>query len=609
MRNSTHKLRGLISFALLICMLFTMIGVSEAATAIKLSPLGSPTKKTVNPKSGHEFTVSFSKGINGVTLDTTPPSWISAKKSGSNYIVKVTQANTTSSARVGSVVWKQTVGGQTYRYELKITQDAFHVKDSNGTFVSTVKYKVGGESKTLTANYACSLEGTLPSWLKKSQSGNNYTFKADPNPNGSERSCTLTFTYTISSTLKVSRAVTFKQSANSLINVPGNKTFPNTKNTFDFTVTTGYGTVNASSTNTKWLHVTRKSGNTFTVTVDANTTDWERGANITLKIGDITKQFNVKQKASSKRTAISFSDTAQSLIRDDKWTGRSGHLKTFFEGLSNGAKYSTNPNAASYVIERAKSVTYFSWSPKENATGYREKESDTAKDFYAGQTYYGLPYQQFGAYFYYSSAVDTISNFKKKAEASGFGTLRSGKDGGGTYCYSLGPSCGTDCSGFVSYCIGATEKKSSGAFYTNANSRGAKIDINRANVNALKPGDILWRNGHVVLVVSVIKIDDNVSALAIMESRGRTTASGRNLHVFYDSDYALRMLFGGKTFSECQSMLSNLLYVSTDGENKPKEPLHCGTTDQFISSFSRAFYIIKTSGLSIELDKGANFFK
>lgn len=532
------------------------------------------------------------------------------KKSGSNYIVKVTQANTTSSARTGSVVWKQTVGGQTYQYELRITQDAFHVKDSNGTFVSTVKYKVGGESKTLTANYACSLEGTLPGWLKKSQSGNNYTFKADPNPNGSERSCTLTFTYTISSTLKVSRAVTFKQSANSLINVPGNKTFPNTKNTFDFTVTTGYGTVNASSTNTKWLHVTRKSGNTFTVTVDANTTDWERGANITLKVGDITKQFNVKQKASSKRTAISFGSNAQSLISDDIWTGRSGHLNAFFEGLSNGAKYSTNSSAASYVINRAKTVTNFSWSPKENAVGYREEEKDTAKDFTAGKTYYGLPYQQKGAYFYYYSSVDTIDKFTKKAQASGFGTRREGTNGAGTYCYSLGPSCGTDCSGFVSYCIGATEQQSTRDLNNDAISRGVKLNINRDNVNALKPGDILWRNGHVLLVVSVIKIDDKVSALAIMESRGRTTASGRNLHVFYDSDYALRMLFGGKTFSECQSMLSNLLYVTGDDKNnKPKDPIHYGTTKDFITSFSQSHYIIRTSGLSITLEKGASFFK
>ena len=612
MKKSKKYLRKLISFALLFSMLFGMLSVltevtHAAPTSVTLTPLGTPRQTTVDPRSGHEFKVSFSKGTNGLKLDHTPPSWLSATKSGSNYIVKVTSANTGTANRTGSVVWTQTISGTTYRYELKITQKAFTVS-------SPVTVPVSGLTQTITTSYPCTCTFTkiTNDWLTMTNSGNtSYKFVASPNTTDSTRSRTITFTYQIDTYNKLVRTVTITQKANYITGVPSNKSFSNRGGSFAVSLSTGYGNVSVEFSDWSWLHVQNRSGNSFTIVVDPNTTAiGGRSAVVSLIYGSIKKQFTISQ--SSSRTAIDFKANSESTLQDkiinDVWDGRASYLTDFFDGLYAGATNTSNPSAARYVISRAKTASVFSWTTPKKAIGYYETqakaEASGARNFEANHTYYGLPYQQLGKYFHYHSEVMSVDAFKEIAKKESFSTLRSSSD-----FYSYGPAAGTDCSGYASYCIGLKQKQTTYTLKENVDNNKGTARINRINANTLKPGDLLWRDGHVLIVASAIRLNGKLSAIAIIESRGRTTASGRNLHVFYDSDEALSLLFGGKDTSTCLTILRNVLYVKNDSITSAKEPLHYGTTDEFITSFSQAHMILPASKISFELEGGAPTYR
>ena len=326
---------------------------------------------------------------------------------------------------------------------------------------------------------------------------------------------------------------------------------------------------------------------------------------------------------------ISFSDTElQSKIKDDVWveeeTGfdRTGYLTSFYDGLLNGADNTVNPVATRFVVNRAKEMTVFSWSPAFAVTGYRGDSSDTKRDFNVGQTYYGLPYQQTDqgpkdseeqkgytrktSIYYHYGSKKTQDEFIEYAKTEEFSKRRDGYNGSYKYCYSLGPKCGIDCSSFVSYCVGATEQQSSSTLHDKLENQ----DIDKDSVNNLMPGDVLWKKGHVVLVASVYKEGETVKGLVVLESRGRTTASGRNLHVFYDSDQALSKLFGDMSISDCSIMLQNLLYVENDNlEEEKRDYSHFGDIDNFIASFSTNYTILKinTQGSGIGLEEEGIF--
>jgi hypothetical protein len=611
MKKTTKYLRKLTSFALLfsmlLCMLSALTEVTHAATSVSLSPLGSPTKKTVDPRKGHEFKVSFSQGTNGLSLEQTPPSWLSATKSGANYIVKVTGANTGTSDRTGSVVWKQTVGGKTYRYELKITQKAFTVS-------SPVSVPVSGLTQPITTNYPCTCTFTkyTNDWLTMTNSGNtSFKFVASPNTTGSSRSRTITFTYQLDTYNKVVRTITITQKANYITGVPGNKSYSNRGGSFDVSLSTGYGTVSIELSDWSWLHVKNRKGNSFTIVVDPNTTVIDgRSGVVSITYGSMKKDITVSQ--ASCRTAIDFKatteDSLQNKISNDDWDGRVSYLTAFFDGLYSGASNTSNPSAARYVISRAKTATVFPWTTPNKAFGYYEKKEKAiasgARNFEANHTYYGLAYQQFGKYFHYNSAVMSRDAFIEIAKTKSFSTLRGSED-----FFSYGPSAGTDCSGYASYCIGLKAKETSYSLKQNADDNKGTAQINRINANTLKPGDLLWRDKHILIVASAIRLNGKLSAIAIIESRGRTTASGRNLHIFYDSDEALSLLFGGKDASTCREILKNVLYAKNDNIKSATEPLHYGTTDDFINSFSQAHMILPASKFSFEFEGGAPTYK
>lgn len=608
MKTTKQCTRILISFALLFCMLFGMMSIVDATTYSKtLYPLGSNNRGTltVSPEL-HTVKIYISGGKNGSSLKKDSlPSWITVNTSYSDYYLATINPNTSTSVRKGSVLFTK----GTNKYELYITQNPFLVKNSSGTVISSLTYKVAGETKTIYTTDTCTCSSSNNDWLTvQTNSGNkSFSIKAKPNPNGSTRSCTLTFTKSLSQYVKVSRTVKVIQSANSITGVPGTRSVSNEKGSFSFTVSTGYGTVKASlSNNYSWLHVSQ-NGNTVTVSYDANTTlNNTRSGTVLVKIGNITKKCVVTQAKC--RSEITFPSTLQMKIVDDDWSNntRSTYLTKFYDGLIKGANNVSNPAGTRYVVERAKYATVFSWTPNSFAYGYRVDSTDTARDFDAGHKYYGLPYQQTdqdenytSLYFHYSS-VKTQSQFRIKVndEEFNFGGRRPGVDGSKHSCYSLGPKCGIDCSSFVSYCIGAKKQQSSSTFYDHAGTKYSQL----SNTMDIKPGDILWRSGHVLLVASVYREGSTVKGLVLLESRGRTTASGRNLHVFYDSDDALKKMFGNMSISECKGMLQFLILNNTDTYK------NIGTVSDFVNSFNAKHTLLKVKSLNgIELEDSEKF--
>ena len=280
----------LVCFALIFSMLFGMFSISQAASySVTLKPLKSNprTTLTVSPHE-HTITVSISGGIAGSSLKSYP-SWVTVKKNASTYTVKVTP-NTNTANRNGDVVFTKS----TDTYELHITQTPFVVKNSSGAVVSSLNFKVAGETKKLITSQTCTQSGSVPSWAKLSKSGNTYSITASPNVNGSSRSFTLTFTYTTTDNgyNKIQRSVKITQGENSLTGVPGDKTYSYGGGSFSFTPSAATGSIDIS-TLPSWL-TKSKSGNTYTIKCSANSGAF-RSAIITVSVGNIKKSFTVKQ--------------------------------------------------------------------------------------------------------------------------------------------------------------------------------------------------------------------------------------------------------------------------------------------------------------------------
>jgi len=594
-----------------------MFGIVDAGEiTITLSPVISNNeiaKRIVGPES-HTIKIYISGGKNGSSLKTESlPSWIRVDSSNSYFYKATISLNSGTSARKGSII----IFKGTKKYQLDVTQNAFQVKNTSGTVISALSYEVAGGTKNIYTNYDCTPPAIVPDWLTvtKSGSGNGYTIKAAPNLNGSTREFTLTFTKSLSKAVKVNRTVKISQSANSLTGVSYSRTVKDVGSSFTFTVSTGYGTVKAQlANNYTWLHVSR-NGNTITVSYDPNVMLYERSGEVNITIGDIKKSFTVTQKA------LQFDNALQVNIINDNWSKdpnskdpnspdpnspRIKYLGKFFDGLYNGAGNTSNSVGTRYVVGRAKTITNFSWNNPSFAYGYRENSDDPARNFAKNSLYFGLPYQQTdkngnkeSVYFHYSD-VETIDQFRNKVNDSefGFGNLRKGKNGSGKDCDSLGPKCGIDCSSFVSFCIGASEQQSSASLKDSA-----KTQItNLTTTMNIQPGDILWRDGHVLLVASVVKNDSSIQGLVLLESRGRTTASGRNIHVFYNSADALSKMFGYMSVSECRAMLKYLVL------NNSETYKNVGTVSDFIKSFNEKHTLLKTSSLDITLEYTKAFY-
>ena len=92
-----------------------------------------------------------------------------------------------------------------------------------------------------------------------------------------------------------------------------------------------------------------------------------------------------------------------------------------------------------------------------------------------------------------------------------------------------------------------------------------------------------------MLVASVLKENGVIKAIAVLESQNRTTASGRNLHVFYDDDASLMKLFGNASYTKCEVILKNVLCVEERSTN------NCGTVADFFKTYS-SHYLLDANG-------------
>ena len=307
----------------------------------------------------------------------------------------------------------------------------------------------------------------------------------------------------------------------------------------------------------------------------------------------------------------------QSLVNNDDWTtppdgdgspDRASYLTCFYDMLISGAK-SRSDSAAANVIKRARELSTFRWVCNKDIKGhnYREylnsagdiiRRSGTSHYFYAEKTYYGAPYMQAaeeslnvpgGVYLGYGVSVNDF--LKYSAGTNNFYSPRKCKitDNNGTYNKYWGPWYGTDCSGFASYCVGFKTKKTTGnstsdktytlyGYYRDkgADSNNIKYVLSgKDNIEKyISSGDILWTSGHVVLVASVARNSSGkLIGVVLLESRNATTASGRNLHVYYDNNQALAKLFNTNYVENLVWQLTHIVSLE-----------NIGTIDTFLST-------------------------
>ena len=362
------------------------------------------------------------------------------------------------------------------------------------------------------------------------------------------------------------------QEKNYIKNVPPTKTLPYTAGSFQFTVSVGAGSPIASS-DKAWLTIS-KSGNTFTASYRANN-GAARDAKITVQCGNMKVVCNVSQNANPRIPITDLQTGTSGSIYKDEWTtSRGNQLANFYNSLINGAS-AQGDNTAKNVLTKAKDATVFSWTCLKDRDAYGNN-SDFPK-FEANHLYYGTPYMQNvdGNTGYYYGFDYTIGGFRNVInDKTSYFYSR-----GGNY----GPGYGTDCSGFVSYCIGiprtTTDNLKTSSYFT-------KVTDSSEFTKKIKSGDVLHRNGHAVLVAFVIKEGTKTKGIVLLESRNRTTASGRNMYVYYDNDTTLSKLFGGISVSSCHTYIKNVVWGGTEWESKTSRTLiHIGTVDDFVSSF------------------------
>ena len=362
------------------------------------------------------------------------------------------------------------------------------------------------------------------------------------------------------------------QEKNYIKNVPSTKTVPYTAGSFQFTVSVGAGSPIASS-DKAWLTIS-KSGNIFTASYRANT-GAAREAKITVQCGNIKVVCNVSQNANPRIPITDLQTTTSGSIYKDEWTSyRGNQLANFYNALINGANAQRDDKASS-ILTNAKDVTVYSWTCLKDRDAYGNN-SDFPK-FEANHTYYGTPYMQNadGNTGYYIGFDYTLGGFRNVIQdTSSYFYTRSG---------NYGPGYGTDCSGFVSRCIGisrtTTDKLKSSSLFTQVTKSG---DF----ATTIKSGDVLYRDGHVLLVAFVIKEGSKAKGIVLLESRNRTTASGRNMYLYYDNDATLSKLFGGLSVSSCHTYIKNVVWGGTEWEKTTSKTLiHIGTVDDFVSSF------------------------
>ncbi len=166
------------------------------------------------------------------------------------------------------------------------------------------------------------------------------------------------------------------------------------------------------------------------------------------------------------------------------------------------------------IIKRARQMTNIAWTPLKNILSW-----NSASTFYAGTTYYGLPYGQpayggsAGRYIPWAASLDTFAAAVKNVNSSMYTTR--GYIMYSSYIYF--PYYSNDCSAFVSSALNMPSRKTT-ATITGSNCYG--ISFGYYNYNNIEVGDFFNSNsiGHVVLVTDVtLDSSGNVNGVEISE--------------------------------------------------------------------------------------------
>lgn len=262
--------RLLVCCVLLSCMLFSMIGVSHAATISIILDPGTQRSITIPPE-GATIRVKLNPSASVVRATvSTSISWLSARVQ-SDYILITVPANSSTSKRTGVINFYQS--GQSY--SLRIIQEAFTISASSLTF------RAEGDTRSITASHDCEVLGTVPSWLHITKSGKVFTIKADANKTAAAKTCTLTFSYKNGA---FKRTVTCTSQKGSAIGIPA-----------EIVISSGGGNLSLNPSGkiirvqippkVDWLRVL-KIGDIIIIRVDPNTTGQTRSAVITFIFSD-----------------------------------------------------------------------------------------------------------------------------------------------------------------------------------------------------------------------------------------------------------------------------------------------------------------------------------
>lgn len=166
------------------------------------------------------------------------------------------------------------------------------------------------------------------------------------------------------------------------------------------------------------------------------------------------------------------------------------------------------------IIKRARQMTNIAWTPLKNISSW-----NGASTFYAGTTYYGLPYGQpayggaAGRYIPWAASLDTFAAAVKNVNSSMYTTRGYIKYS--SYIYF--PYYSNDCSAFVSSALNMPSRKTTA---TITGSNCYSISFGYYNYNNIEVGDFFNSNsiGHVVLVTDVtLDSSGNVNGVEISE--------------------------------------------------------------------------------------------
>ena len=393
-----------------------------------------------------------------------------------------------------------------------------------------------------------------PAWVSISSPNNStYRVTVQINPNNTSRSGSIVFKKN-----NKTYELVITQNKNYLNVTPTSRTISAAAGSFSFSFSIGAGTPIVSSNQT-WLTF-QKGTNVVTVNYRENT-GAVRSGTITLKFGNMTATCFITQSSSPWTSISDLQTTKTGSIYKDQWTDyRAAQLTNFFTALINGGD-----STAKSILNKAKPMATCYWTCLTARDGYGDWE------FNAGQKYYGTPYQQSGRYIGHGYTVNDLTT--NAGNVNSYFYTRTG---------DLGPGYGTDCSGYASY-LGGTPWVRADEF-SGQTSYFTKITNSSNFVSNIKSGDVLHRSGHVLMVVSVYREDGKAKGIVLMESRNRTTASGRNIYVFYDNDEVLKKLFGGISLSTIHTYIKNVVWGGTETA-AGRTLKHIGTVSDFVNSF------------------------